>query len=148
MRRACLLLILFLSIGAFCSCGRSYDAYEILTEFRDAYGASGIIYSPMVAEGESGYLYADLGEKIFVFSSDLPSNYAVMLNSHPDTPSECGVFVCADDGELRIAEAVALERIHLLGTEDAFVIRQGRVIFYSAMSDADRAKKIFKEIMR
>ena len=148
MKKACLLIILFLSFGLFCSCGRSYDAHEILTEFRDAYGAEGIIYSPTVAEGEEGYLDADLGEKMFAHSSDLPRDYAVMLNSHPDTPSECGVFICTDDGELRAAEAAALERIDLLGGDRGFVLRQGRVVFYSVMSDSDRARKIFKEIMR
>ena len=144
-----ILLIVTFSL-LFSSCERNRDAYEMLNEFIRTYGAEGIIYSPMVAEGNDGYIRDGLMEKTYRFHGHFPKNYAIFLNSHPDYSSECGVFVCTDVEMCERVEEMCLERIKLLamGEKHAFVKRSGTVVFYSTMPDRDRAEKIFNQIIR
>ena len=83
-----------------------------------------------------------------MFYQDFPDNFAIFLNSHADYGSECGVFVC--DGGIGISEVeeMCLERIRLLGRggENSFILREGRVVFYSTMSDGERARGIWRTL--
>ena len=140
-------LLLIISLFTYSSCKAEPSAYEILTEFSAAYGAEGIIYSPEVAEGNEGYIQDGLVERVFLFTEGMPGNYAILLNTHLDSPAECGVFVCGDSGEVRACEEIALERVRLLSGEEGFVRRRGRVVYYSTLSDSERAEELFKEII-
>ena len=133
-----------------CSCKEEHDAYGMMWEFVRAYGAEGVIYSPAVPEGEDGYVGEGLIDKIYVFSGRFPDNYAIFLNSHADYGSECGVFVCENADMELMVEEMCLERIRLLGrgSDIAFVKRADGVVFYSTMSQRDRAEKIWRQIMK
>ena len=148
MRRLfCLFLVFFCAFGMV-SCGGSRPATEILSDFISAYGAEGIVYRSDAAEYDEGYAEYDLLKKIYVFYEDFPDEFAIFLNSHADYGSECGVFVCADSGEVSEVEEMCLERIRLLGRggENSFVSREGRVVFYSTMSDGERARRIWRTL--
>lgn len=139
-----LILIVLLPLT---SCSKDYDAYELMDEFVSLYGAEGVVYSPSVEEGSDGYITPGLVERIFLFPDGLGDNFAILLNAHIDRPSECGVFVCSDGEEAFLAEEVCLERLRILDVEGGFVKRRGRVVYYVALSDPDRAERIFKQII-
>ncbi len=150
MKKALSLILFVAMLLSLCSCNRTDDARELLTQFVSAYGAEGIIYSTKIPEGEEGHLTGDLIEKIFVFSGKFPENFAIFLNSRADFGSECGVFVCTDVSELSVAREVCLERISLLGrgSANAFIKCCDNVVFYSTMQDRERAEGIWREIIR
>lgn len=150
MRKITVVIICIIMLcSSFCSCAKRQDAYEMLCAFSTAYGSEGVIYSPCVSEGREGYIYDGLMDKIYVYSGNLPKNYAVMLNSRTDVFSECGIFVCTNT-EMPYVEEMCLERIKLLapGEDFAFVKRSRQICFYSTLRDRDRAEKIFSEIIR
>ena len=140
-------VLLILVILSLTSCREEQNAYEILTEFASLYGAEGIIYSPEIPEGQGGYLPDGLVERIFLFTDGIGENFAILLNTHIDSPAECGVFVCSDDAEMLQCEEVCLERLRVLGSEGGFVKRRGRVVYYALMPDPERAERIFKQII-
>ena len=150
MKKHIAVTILFFYLFSLFSCTEKRDAYALLTEFTTAYAADGVIYSPVIKEGDEGYVGKGLIERIFIYTGDFPTNYAIFLNSHPDFGSECGVFVCdsADQCD-RITEA-CLERIDLLGRgrDNCFVKRTGLSVFYSTFSDRERAERLWCEIIR
>ena len=150
MKRILLLFTVFSLLFSLNSCEAERDAYMMLTEFISAYGADGIIYSPAISEGENGYIRDGLIEKIYVFSGEFPHNFAVFLNSRPDFGSECGVFVCLGAEQCAMVEEACFERIRLIGrgNDCAFVKRQGNTVFYSTMTDKERAERLWREIIR
>lgn len=150
MKRLISLLIVFALVFGLYSCKGERDAHRLLKEFITVYGAEGVIYSPNIAEGESGYIEKGFLEKIYVFSGNFPDNYALFLNTHPISPAECGVFVTDNADEIAMVEEMCLERIRLLsgGGEHAFVKISGDTVFYSTMQDRERAEKIWREIIR
>ena len=150
MKRILLLFTVFSLIFSLMGCREERDSYALLSEFISAYGAEGIIYSPSLGEGEDGYIRDGLIEKIYVFSGRFPDNFAVFLNSRPDFGSECGVFVCLGAEQCAMVEEACLERIRLLGrgNDCAFVKRQGNTVFYSTMTDKERAERLWREIIR
>ena len=147
-------IILILCISLLCpmlsSCGKEADAYSLLCSFVQIYGAEGTIYSPVIEEGGAGYVYEGLMERIYIFSGDLPTNYALFLNSRISDPSECAIFVCDDAQMLSDVEKMCLERIRLLssGSDHAFVKRSSNICFYSTMPDRAMAEKIFSQLIR
>ena len=130
------------------SCAENRPASDLLSEFVCAYGAEGAIYRSDASETEDGYAEYDLLKKIYTFYGDFPEEFAIFLNSHADYGSECGVFVCRDSGEVSAVEDMCFERVKLLGRggENSFVVREGRVVFYSTMSDGERARRIWRAI--
>ena len=151
MRRVIsLLIILSLLLSLLCSCRSELSAHQMLSEFIDVYGAEGIIYSPEISEGAPGYIPDGLMEKVYMISGNFPENFAVFLNSHPYGFSECGLFVCEDADTLLRMEETCLERIRLLsGAKDSAFVKVGKnTVFYSTMSNRERAEKIWREIMR
>ena len=148
MRKIICLCVIFAITLSLVGCGEDQNAYDILSEFVTDYGAEGIVYSPSVSEGSPGYISEGLVERAFLFTDGLGDNFALLLNSHIDKPSECGVFVCSDDEEVRLAEEICLERVRLLSGEGGFVKKRGRVVYYYVLSDPDRAERIFREIIK
>ena len=148
MRRIICLCLIFAFCLPLVGCREEQNAYDILSEFVTDYGGSGVIYSPSVSEGNPGYISEGLVERAFLFTDGLGDNFALLLNSHIDKPSECGVFVCSDDEEVRLAEEICLERVRLLSGEGGFVKKRGRVVYYYVLSDPDRAERIFREIIK
>lgn len=150
MRRVFCAFLLIATLFALVSCGESRPAFEMLSEFVSAYGAEGVIYRSDAFEGEEGFIEYDLLKKIYVFYKDFPEEFAIFLNSHADYGSECGVFVCGDAGEAAEVSEMCLERIKLLdrGGDGSFVIREGSIVFYSTMSDSERARKIWKAVAK
>ena len=150
MRRFfCFLLIILLCLGV-TSCKENRPAADMLTEFVSAYGGEGVIYRSDAKEWEVGYVEYDLLKKIYLFYKDFPEDFAIFLNSHADYGSECGVFVCRDSTECETVSEMCLERMSLLDRrgENSFVIREGRVVFYSTMSDGERARRIWQAVAK
>ena len=148
MRRFFCFLLIASMIFSLVSCGESRSASELLSEFVMAYGAEGVIYRSDAEKWDDGYIECDLLKKIYLFYRDFPEEFAIFLNSHADYGSECGVFVCTDSGEASGVEEMCFERIKLLGRggEGSFVVRDGRMVFYSTMSDGERARRIWDAI--
>jgi hypothetical protein len=148
MRKIICLCLIFTVCLSLVGCREEQNAYDILSEFASTYGAEGVIYSPSVSEGSPGYISDRLVERVFLFTEGLGDNFALLLNSHIDLPSECGVFVCSDDEEVRLAEEICLERVRLLSGNGGFVKKRGRVVYYYVLSDPGRAERIFREIIK
>ena len=150
MNKILSLLLLLCMVFSLTSCEKNVDAYDLLTEFISTYGAEGIIYSPIVPEGDDGYVRDGLTKRIYLYSGEFPENYAIFFNGHTDFSSECAVFVCTDADTLAMVEEMSLERIRLVasGADHAFVRKSGSICFYSTMKDRARAEKIFSEIIR
>lgn len=127
------------------SCSDDRTADELLSSFLESYGASGAVYSPRRAEWETGYIDSDLFHKIYELDSAAPQDFAIFLNSHTDSDSECAVFVCRDGAERMAVEEMCYERIKLLVTDNGFVARSGNTVFYSTMSDKERAERVWKD---
>lgn len=141
------LILLFLCIFAFCSCTETKDPTASLNDFVSAYGAEGIIYSTEIKEGKEGYISPDIAKTIFG-TTDLPDSYAIFLNTHLDYASECGAFLAHGD----LSEVISLckRRIKLLDREGnhSFIAIYGDLVFYSTMTDKERAQKIADVVFR
>ena len=150
MKKILSLIIALCLFASLTSCSPERDAYSMLGELVTTYGAEGVIYHPAATEGEAGFVYDGLLQKIYLYSGAFPEDYAVFLNSRHDSSSECGVFICTDAEMLGAVQEMCLERIALLCQNDsrAFVKRYGMTVFYSTMQDRERAEKIINEIIR
>lgn len=146
--RKTVIFFVLISILLLFGCGETASADEMLSEFIYAYGAEGVIYSSEAKEGEAGYVRDGLTEKIYVYEGNFPQEFAIYLNSHTDSASECGVFVCDDADEKERVTDMCEKRIDLLGTENALILRSGNVVFYSTMTDKARTSEIWKKIIR
>lgn len=145
MRKTLAILQLLICLCCFFSCRGTSDPYAVMSDIISAYGAEGIIYSPTVAEGESGYIDAALFRRIYAFEGSTPRSYAIFLNSHADYGAECGVFVTSDAAEAETVLSLCRERVKLLDPREecGTVIRRGDVIFYSTLRDTERAEELF-----
>ena len=134
-------ILLFLCIFVFTSCSESRDPTDGVTEFVSAYGARGIVYSTSCAEGEEGYITEDI-EKAFFGNNEPPENYAIFLNTHLDYASECGAFLV--EGDRNDVISICQRRVKLLDPEGSrsFIVVYKDTVFYSTMSDKDKAKKL------
>ncbi len=150
MRKMLAILQLLVCLCCFSSCTSTSDSYAVMTDLISAYGADGIIYSPTVAEGESGYIDAALFRRIYAFECSPPLNYAIFLNSHADYGAECGVFVTSDSAETETILSLCRERVKLLDPKEEYgtVIKRGNVIFYSTLRDTERAERLFLSAIR
>lgn len=150
MRRVFCFLLIFSMLFSLSSCGESRSAYELLSEFVSVYGAEGIIYRSDAEEWEEGFAEYDLLKKIYLFYKDFPEEFSIFLNSHADYGSECAVFVCRNSSECFEVYEMCLERIKLLDRrgEKSFIVREGRLVFYSTMSDTERARRIWDALRK
>lgn len=137
-----LIALLFLCIFLFTSCAEQASVADLLTEFVNAYGADGIIYSTEYAEGEQGYIDTYLSDRIFGDeASEL--TYAVFLNSHLDYTSECGAFLVAPS-ERNTAIEISERRVSLLdpSSTHSFIRIYPHAVFYSTMQNKERAERL------
>ena len=136
-----------ISIGM-TSCSQARSAREMLDELMELYPATGAVYYSDACETEEGYISEELFSRIYVYHGELPSEFAIYLNTHTDYGSECGVFVCEDEDERARVTDMCRERIDLVGRggDHAFIARSGSVVFYSTLSDRERAEKIWNAV--
>ena len=114
---------------------------DLLSEFVKSYGAEGIIYHSEAKEGEEGYLSAELASLAFG-ERELPKSYAILLNIHLDTPVECGLFLI--EGNKKELLELSAARTSILDPEGerTYIAIYGDYVFYSTLSDKDRARRI------
>ena len=147
--RAFIIILVFILCVSFVSCGGKSSARDMLSDFCNLYGASGVIYSPEVREGEDGYITPRLFSDIYLFYGAPPENYAVMLNSRTDISAECGVFLVDNGAELSMIEEMCRERISAIGADGrGVIIRSGGTLFYSTFADTERVREIWYSIIR
>ena len=139
------LLILFLCLFILSACSEPLPPKDMLSEFVRAYGAEGVIFHSEAKEGEEGYLSPRLATLAFG-NCQLPSSYAILLNTHLDTATECGIFLIEGDRE-EILELCA-NRTALLDPQGdrTYIAIYGRYAFYSTLSDKSRAKSIADKV--
>ena len=144
------ILFIFSILTCLISCGKNPDAEKMLTEFISIYSVEGVVYTPEREEGDDGYITDELFRKIYVFEGDMPEKFAILLNSHPDSFAECGVFICSGSLERERVVEMCTERVRLLGrgSDVAFISISGAVVFYSTMPDKARAEAIWNKIVR
>ena len=140
-----LFILLFLCLFILSACSEPLPPKDMLSEFVKAYGAEGVIYHSEAKEGDEGYLSPRLATIAFC-NRKLPSSYAVLLNTHLDTATECGIFLVEGDRE-EVLELCAT-RAALLDPrgERTYIAIYGRYAFYSTLSDKSRAKSIADKV--
>ena len=149
MKKIIIILLVFTIVLSITSCGADPSAESMLSDFVVSYGAVGVIYSPRFSEGEPGYITDGLFSEIYIYDGTPPENYAIFLNSYADYGSECAVFVCSDEAECERVVEACRERTSLLGRgEGMLLLRSGYIVFYSTMTDAERAEAIWRKIIR
>lgn len=151
MKRFLTFVIAVFLLASFISCGaKTPSARELLLRFTQAYGASGILYSPEIAEGEAGYTDTDFFFSLYGDAEDTEGDYAVFLSSSLDAIYEAAVFVTMDKSSEIYAERLCRERIGLLTKmgygEGAILIKRKNTLFYSTLSDACLAERIWLEV--
>ncbi|MBQ7387053.1 MAG: hypothetical protein IJW03_02685 [Clostridia bacterium] len=147
MKKTLLFLFTLIFTLSLVSCSEERSADELMSEFLESYGAEGIVYSPRRAEGEDGYIDSALFHKIYVLETTLPRDFAIFLNSHTSSDSECGVFICDSTAQRIEIEEMCLERMTLLSSEYSFISRSGNVVFYSTMTDKTRTERIWHSVI-
>ena len=142
-----LLLLPFLCLFILSACEPPAPPVDLLSEFVKSYGAEGIIYHSEAKPGEEGYLSPEVAAVAFG-SGALPESYAVMLNWRVDSAYECGLFLI--DGDRNELIELSSRRISLLDPrgERGFIGIYGDYVFYSTLSDKDRAKRLASEVFR
>ena len=136
-----LLLLPFLCLFILSACSPPPPPVDLLSEFVSSYGAEGVIYHSEAKAGENGYLSPELASLAFG-DRELPSSYAILLNVHLDTATECGLFLIK--GDRRECIELCTVRTSLLDKsgERSFISIYGDYIFYSTLSDKERAKRL------
>ena len=139
MRR--LSLLLFLLLFSLSACAPEASPREKLSEFANANCASGVIYSTEIPEGEEGYI-SPVMERLIFGQSDVGATYAILLNSHIDSPAECGAFLIEGNRDELIG--LVKSRMNLLdpGQERSFMAIYGDILFYSTLADRERAREL------
>ncbi len=132
------------------SCEKSISCYEFLTEFSAEYPLDGVIYHSSAEEYEDSYLSEELFRTVYIYSGDIPSDFALFLNSRPSRGEECGIFKARDARERRELISMCYERCGLVSERGSeyLVLTSGDFVFYSTLSDNERAKNIFESIIK
>ncbi len=130
------------------SCDSEPRSDVLMADFLYSYGAEGVVYSSSAREGEVGYASRELLGKVYIFEGEFPKSYALLLNSKSGYGSECGFFVAESESERERIVDMCEERLSLLTRgEGGVIISRGRVVFYSSLSDGERAEKIAKRVI-
>ncbi len=147
-RGVCLFVIFFLLFGLL-SCGREYTAYSILAELLSDYGTRGRVYSFSLPEGDDGRMTEELYYKLYPEATELPSDFAVMLNTHPDFGAECGIFICRSADERASVTELSISRLHLLDPTGDYrlLVRSGNAVFYSTLRDRSLAERLIYSLI-
>lgn len=148
MKKTAFFLILLTILPSLVCCREEYPAEKLMNDFLYSYGATGTVYSPSRAEGEYGYVTPSLLSLIYVYDGDFPENFAIYLNPKSDYGSECGFFVAESEDERERILDMCEERLALITRgEGGLIITRGRVVFYSAMSDTERAGRVARRVI-
>ncbi len=132
------------------SCERKISAYEFMCAFASEYPLDGVIYHSSMEPYKEGYISKELFKSIYIYSGNVPEDFAVYLNSRPERGGECGVFYAADAEERRALLSMCYERCRLIcekGTEP-LVLTCENLVFYSTLSDPSRTRQIFDGIIK
>ena len=150
MKKLFVTFLFLLLILAFIGCKREVSAENILRDFLVSYGTEGIIYTPNKMIHEEGYISEGLLEKVYIYSGELPDNFALFLNQKSFGGFEAGVFICEDEDERASVTEMCYERIDLLTDKEGegLLIRCRNMIIYTTASDKERAEEILKKIIR
>lgn len=149
--------VLIFSLLPLCSCTQATDASALMREFCSAYGVSPTVYSPMVREGEEGYVKEDFFFSLYGEEPYAVRDFALVLLSDLDSIFECGVFVCYNDYDALTVSDMLERRIELIREvaassglkypKDAFVMRENRCVVMAVLPDAEHARRIWKRII-
>ena len=143
---------LLFSLSLISCSGETPSAHVLLSEFKSTVGASGIVYSKEVCEGESGYIDGNFFVSLYGTEADFESDFAVLLNSTLDTVYEAAVFVAFDKSSLYFAKDLCRGRLDFLSRmgygEDSVIVMQGMTVFYSTLPDSEKVADIWKSVYR
>lgn len=152
-----LLCFSLLSCYIFTSCKKSNPPYSLMLEFCESYGISDTVFSPSLKEWEQGYADEVFFETVFGDNSSSVSDYAIVFLSSLDIVGECVIFLCYSDYDALIACDILRGRVEILksmGTgmdtsylDDAAVFKSGRYAVMCALSDNERAERIWRKIL-
>lgn len=157
-RKTAAIFLLFASVVILLvSCSASPSAEELMMEFAKAYGIDKTCYSKSIPEGEPGYAPVEFFTELYGNIEESVSDYAVIFTSTLSSVGECSVILCYSEYDaMRVSEA-ALMRLDMIkslvgsvnteAADDAFVIRRGRAVITCALSDNERAEKLWKKII-
>ncbi len=149
MKSAAVILLIAILASFTVSCGIEPEVSDMLSDFIEDYSADGIIYYSGAREGDDGHLDPETRNKLFLGLDKTPEHYAIFLNSHSDYGAECGVFFCDGTAELYQVVEMCEKRLSILrGGDKSLLIRSKNTVFYSTLSDRDRAEKLWREILR
>ena len=148
MKRLLSVFVILIMIFSLVCCEEKVSADTLMSEFLRSYGIDGVVYSSSAKEGDVGYASGELLSKLFIFEGDFPESYALLLNARSDNGTECGFFVCENEGEREQVIDMCEERLSLLTRgEGGIIISRGRVVFYSSLSDSERAENCARRII-
>ena len=151
-------LILLASVLALTlvSCGRNVDCYSLATEFGEAFGTVGTVFSPRVAETDSGYVSQTFFSVMYSEENIHSEDYAIWLCSRADASGEAAFFLAFSEWDAISIEGMLLSRIDLIGSvfgkgegspaNGAFVMRSGKLVVMCATGDNERARTVVKMI--
>ena len=140
-------LLLAISLFSLYSCSSSPPASTLILEFMSAYGISGTPITSDAAEFSEGYMNEESFLKIFPLDAP-PRDYAILLNRRFTYGEECGFFVIRGEDKSAVLE-MCQERIKLISNgKGGILLHSGDVIFYSTLSDSEKARDIFYTIIK
>ena len=151
-----LICLISLIITSLHSCEKERSAEEIMLEFKASYGIGCAMYS----SDEGGEGIYDGGEIFLAMlggGAECVGSYLMLLVSGLEYSGECAVFVCFSRYDAMLISERGSARIGMLRSSsavgvptfasDGFVMRRGKVVIMCALSDNERAKRIFERIL-
>ena len=145
------------SLTSLSSCGEKAAPYELMLEFCASYGIEDTVFSPCVKEGDEGYTDSDFFESVFGKGDESVCDYAVVFLSDLNRAGECSLFLCYSDYDALMVCDMLYRRIDLIKSmgagidtsylSDAVVFKSGKYAVMCALSDNERAEKIWRKIL-
>lgn len=134
----------------FTSCIKDCSADRLLCDFASVYGINGTVYSFFPTDTDSSVLSTSLFDKIFPNADVYPEDASVLLNYRADYGAECGVILCRSDTDRGPLTEMCKRRMELIDPDrdSHLLIRCGRIIFYSTLSDTERANEIITKLLK
>lgn len=149
LKKLMILVIILVSVHSFSACGRDISADGFMREFAAVYPLEGTVYTSLAEFGEEGYMDDELFRRIYAYRGDMPEEFAIYLNKRPERGEECGIFKADGVGTEAIAE-FCIRRIKLLSEKntEGMLLTSGEYVFYSTLSDSERAKELFYRLIK
>lgn len=154
--RAVAVFIVIFAVLLLSSCRETRTAYDIMNEFRLAYGIERAIFSPTVPEGEAGYCPEGFLDEVFGNVSDSVADYAILFISDISTLGECAILICYSTYDAISVSGSAFMRLDFLRSQagsldassldTAFVRRCGKAVILCALPDNERASRLFDKL--